>query len=176
VIFEVAHHMALVPLFWLWGRGERRTEWWWLAGIFLVSWLADTVAHWTGAGLVSAVYPLSQAALVAAVFLERRHALAVTGALVLLGLVSVLTHGVATPEVLLHTVAWLSAAGIVAFLPLGRLRVALLVLFAGGWLAYLGYVLAQGWASWLTYQGVRAASIGLFCWAQWKPHPILRLA
>ncbi len=168
--------MALIPFLWLLGRRETRTEWWWLAGIFLVSWLADTVSHWTGTWFVSAVYPVSQAAIVGAVFLDRREALQFTGALVVLGLVSVLTHGVSTPEVLLHTVAWLGAAGVVAFLPLGRLRVALLVLFAGGWLAYLGYVLQPGWPSWLRYQEVRALSIGLFCWAQWKPHPILRLA
>lgn len=167
--------MALVPALWLLGRWEKRVEWRWLAGIFLVSWLADTVSHWTGTWFISAVYPVSQAALVGLVFLHRQDALLLTGTLVIVGLMTVLQHGVTTPEVLLHTVAWLTVVGIVYPLPLGPLRTMLLVAFGLGWLAYLGYVLRPGWTSWGLYQAVRAVSLGFFCWANVSP-PRMRLA
>ena len=41
VPFEVAHHMALVPLGWLvllaWRGYARAAQWWWLSGAFAVS-------------------------------------------------------------------------------------------------------------------------------------------
>ena len=166
--------MGLVPLLWLVAQRETRPVWWGIAGAFGISWVADWASHWTGTWFVSALYPVSQAALIGALLLQKPQALLFTGALVLVGLFGVLTHGTQTPEVLLHTVAWLSVVGIVWPLPLGRLRLALLGYFGLGWLAFLGYVLQPGWASWGLYQGTRALGIGLFCWAAHQPR--LRLA
>jgi hypothetical protein len=180
VIFELAHHMALLPLVWLawlaaW-EDRRGAEWWWLAGAFFVSWLADSAAHVADPWLVSLVYPVSQAAIVGAVLLEREEAALFVGSLVTVGVVAVLWRGVGTPDVLVHTVAWASIA-LVAFdrAALGRLRLALLVAFGFGWLAWLGYTVTPGWPSWLCYQGVRALGIGCFCWAASYPTPRLRV-
>lgn len=183
LIFEVAHQMALVPMLWLGAmrlRGHRRgVEWWWLAGIFLVSWLADTAADLAPQArvAVSVVYPLSQTALVGLVlFLERREALWMTAALAAVAVVAVLWRGVSSPDVFFRTVAWGTAVGIVVNRwHLGRLRLALLVAFGVGLLCWWAYALRPGWWSWSIYQSVRALGIGLFCWAALKPGPSLRL-
>lgn len=168
--------MALLPALWLALRMDRRTEWWWLAGAFGVSWLADLAALFSHAPwLISTVYPVSQAAIVIAVLADREEALVYTWLLVLVGIVSVLAEGVTGPTLLLETVAAASVVSVVWPLPLGKLRICLLVAFGGGLLAWIGYVIAPGWTSWLVYQSVRAVSLLLFCWASWKPHPMLRV-
>jgi hypothetical protein len=148
-----------------------------MAGAFFVSWIADacTLAG-VDSHLVSLVYPVSQAALVGAVLLDREEAAIFVAGLVSIGVVAVLWKGVGTPDVLVHTVAWASIA-IVALdrAALGKLRLALLVAFGFGWLAWLGYTLSPGWPTWLAYQGVRALGIGTFCWAAANPGPTLRL-
>lgn len=172
--FGIAHHMALIPLAWLAGlraRGRRRdAAWWWLAGAFAVSWLADTAAHWVDPWLIGLVYPVSQSALVAAVLLDRREAAKLLAVLLLIGVGAALWHGVQGPDVLLRTVAWGAIAGI-AFdrWELGRLRMSLLVTFGLGLIAWMGYAIWPGWTSWLVYQGARAFGIGLFCWAAFRP-------
>jgi hypothetical protein len=181
MIFEIAHHMALIPVVWLgWLRFRGRDlglAWWLLAGAFSISWLADWAAHWFNPLLVSPVYLVSQAWIVSAVFLSRREMLLLVTVLTLTGLAAVLWRGVSEPDVLLHTVAWLSVVGIVYQLPqLARLRTALLVAFGLGWLAWLGYAISPGWISWLIYQSVRATGIGLFCWAATSPLPVLKLS
>lgn len=165
--------MGLVPVLWLALRKERRVEWWWLAGVFGVSWLADTAAHWVNPWLVSAVYPVAQAGIVGAVFLSRREAALLVAVLVWVG---VLSAGWGTvPDLLLRTVAWLAVVGIVWPLPLGSLRVALLLAFGLGWLCWVGYQFAPGWTSWGVYQGVRAVSLGWFCLAR-EQRPAVRIA
>lgn len=161
--------MALIPLGWLASRAEHRPEWWWLAGAFAVSWIADTMAHFGNPWVPAAVYPMSQAAMVGSVFLNRRDAMLLVSALAVVGIVGVLGEGVTGPTVLLQTVASLSVCGIVWTLPVPRLRVTLLTAFGLGWLAWIGYVLNPGWATWIVFQGVRAASLGLFCWASIPP-------
>lgn len=181
MIFEAAHYLALVP--WLWlvglhftGRG-RGVEWWWLATAFAVSWVADWVAHRYGAGPISPLYLVTQAGIFAAVLLPRKATLWFLGLLVVIGGIAFLTHPLTRPDWLVHTVAWLGLVGSVYPLKaLGRLRLALLVSFGLGWVAWMSYVLAPGWASWIAYQSVRAAGIGLFCWAALYPEPKLRLA
>lgn len=157
--------MALIPLAWLILQGERRPEWWWLAGAFGISWLADTAAHWVSPALIGVVYPVSQAAIVGAVLLNRTDAYVLLLLLWITAVLAVLWEGVTGPEVMLRTVAWGSIVGMAGMRPLGRLRYSLLMAFGIGWLAWLGYVLAPGWGSWGVYQSVRLAGLGLFCWA-----------
>jgi hypothetical protein len=158
-------------------RQRRDAAWYWLAGAFFVSWIADSFAlagiePW----LMSLVYPVSQAAIVGAVLLEREDAALFVLALVIVGILAVLWKGVGTPDVLVHTVAWGSIV-CVAFDrdALGKLRLALIVAFGFGLVAWLGYTLTPGWPSWLAYQGVRALGIGTFCWAAAKPGPTFRV-
>ena len=181
MIFYAAWTIGLIPLAWLAVlavRGQRRgAEWWYLAGAFFVSWIADAFAlagvePW----LMSLVYPVTQAAIVGAVLLDREEAATLIGALVTVGCVAVLWRGVGTPDVLLHTVAWASIA-LVAWdrAALGRLRLALFIAFGFAWLAWLGYTMNPGWATWLGYQSVRAIGAGCFCWAAAKPGPTFRV-
>lgn len=168
---EVTHHMALIPLVWCLARKERRAEWWWIAAAFGISWVADTLAHFLDPWLVSAVYPVSQAAIIGAVLLSRDDAKVFLVALVAVALFSLRFP---RPDLILHTVAWLSIVGVVWSLPIGRLRIALLVAFGLGWVAWLSFVLSPTWATWGAYQSVRALGLGMFCWASVKPHPMLR--
>lgn len=172
--------MSLVPFFWLawlhWRKREPGLAWWWLAGAFAVSWLADTGALWLSPWLVGAVYPVSQAAIIGAVLLSRSEAIELTIALVLIGILDVYANGITGPDILLRTVAWLSIAGTVYPLrQLERLRMCLLVSFGVGWLAWMWYAMNPGWPSWIGYQSVRLAGILLFCWAAAKPGPRLRV-
>jgi hypothetical protein len=179
--FGIAHHMALLPLVWLgWlrVRGKRLdVAWWWLAGAFAVSWLADTAAHFTDAWVIGAVYPVSQAALVCFVFLSRDDAMKVVLVLMVVGIADIIWHGVDSPDILLRTVAWLSVVGIVWPLrQLGRLRASLLVAFGIGWWCWMIYAISPGWWTWGVYQLARLAGILLFCWAATSPLPRLKLS
>lgn len=176
MIFELAHEIGLIPLLWLtWlhFRGkDLDVAWWWIAGAFFVSWLADTAAHFVNPWLASPVYLVSQSALVGAVFLNRYDAIKLVIVLAVVGTAAVLWQGVHGPDVLLHTVAWLSVVGIIYPLrQLTRLRTALLVAFGFGWLTWMGYAIWPGWTSWSVYQLTRLAGILLFCWAATSPHP-----
>lgn len=180
MIFEVAHHIGLLPLLWLvalrWRGRTIGVEWFWLAGAFAASWLADTAAHWMGPFLVSPVYLVSQASIVGFVFLSRRDAITLVGVLVAVGIGAVLWKGVEGPDVLLHTAAWLPIVWIVWPLKqLGWLRTSLLVAFGVGWVCWMGYAIWPGWGSWLFYQSARLNSILLFCWAATSPLPRLKL-
>lgn len=180
MIFEFAHHMGAVPLVWLGllrlrGR-DPGVAWWYLAGAFFASWLADTAAHWVDPRVASPLYLITQSAIVGAVFLDRREAVVLLGALVGAALVTTFGIGFEGPDVLLHTVAWGSTAGIVWGLPqIGRLRTSLLVTFGLGLLAWYGYALRPGWASWGIYQSTRLLGILLFCWAAIDPVPHFKL-
>lgn len=170
--------MALVPLLWLatWKR-DLGAAWWWIAGAFAVSWIADTAALWASPWVVGVLYPVSQSAIIGAVFLSRRDAVRLVGIVVGIGVIDVLWHGTTGPDILLRTVAWLSVVGIVYPLrQLERLRICLLVAFGLGWACWMGYTINPGWTSWLLYQSVRLAGILLFCWASLKPGPRLRVS
>lgn len=176
-VSQVASNMALLPLGWLVLKGRKLDiAWWLLAGAFAVSWLADTAANWFDPWIIGAVYPVSQAAIVAAVFLDRRNTLKLILILLLVGVVDVFWKGVDSPDILLRTVAWLSIVGIAYPLKqLGTLRVSLLVSFGVGWLAWMWYAMNPGWPSWIGYQSVRLVGILLFCWAATSPLPRLRI-
>lgn len=175
-IATCATGIGIVPLVWLVSTGKHAAEWWWLGLAFGVSFLADLGAHPVSPWVMSVAYPVSQAALVMAVFLPRRDAQAVTLVLVLVGLLSVVLNRAAGPDLFLHTVAWGSTAWIVNDYAVGRLKTALLVAFGGGLVAWWGYVLVPGWTFWIALQGTRLVAAGLFCWASWRPEPKLRLA
>lgn len=135
------------------------------------------MAHRYGPGPISPLYLVTQSGIIAAVLSPRLEAAWYVGLLVVVGMIAFLFQPLTQPDWIVHTIAWLGLVGIVyPRKALGTLRWALLVGFGLGWLAWMGYVLAPGWASWITYQSVRAVGIGLFCWAALTPQPKLRLA
>lgn len=176
---ELAHHMALLPLLvlgGLWAYGGRRDpQWWWLALAFAVSWMADTFAHYTDPSIVGAIYPVFQASIVASVLLPQREVKLFALAMIVAGIIAVISEGLA-PDRFLRTVAWGSIVIMVYTRPRNRLRSALLVYFGLSWLSWLGYTYAPGWPSWTVYQIARGLGIALFCWALWNPAPIPRVA
>lgn len=178
--FGVAHHMGLLPLVWLsllrWKGRDLGLAWWLLGTAFAVSWLADTAAHWINPWLTSPVYLVSQAWIVGTVFVSRRESLILLMVLVLTAVSTLIWRGIGGPDVLLHTVAWLSVVGILWQLKqLGRLRTSLLVYFGVGWFCWLMYCLSPGWSSWSIYQATRLLGILLFCRAAISPLPNLKL-
>jgi hypothetical protein len=180
-VSEFASEMALIPLAWLVvltiRKRPRDVAWWWLALALAVSWVADTAALWVDPWFIGLVYPVTQAALVAAVFLDRLDAARFVVALVVVGVTDALWHGVEGPDLLLRTVAWGAVTGIVWERPaLGRLRTALLVAFGLALLCWWGYAIAPGWWSWGAYQLARLAGILLFCFAAAHPAPRFTLA
>lgn len=147
---------------------------WWLALAFGVSFLADSAAHLVDPFWVSRVYPVTQAALVAAVFLNRIEALWTLGALVVLGLLGVFLEP-SGPELFTHTCAWGLACLCASEFAPQPLRRSLVVYFGWGLLAWMAYVMVPGWTSWGAYQGTRVLGIALFGYACWKPSPELRV-
>jgi hypothetical protein len=170
VIFEAAYLMGLIPVVWLgWCRVRGRpvgAEWWWLAGAYGVSVLADTASRFLpveARWVVSLVYPVSQSAVIGAVLLDRRDAMTLVVVLVVIALAAALVEHVHGPDVLVRTVAWGAVVGIAYDRPaLGSLRRALLVSFGLGWVAWLAYAAWPGWSSWGAYQFVRLAGLLLF--------------
>jgi hypothetical protein len=180
IVSELAAEMGLVPLAWLaWLRHKGRNPglaWWWLAAAFFVSWLADTAALWVDPDLVGNLYPLTQAALVGAVLLDRLEAVEFAYALAVVAFVAVLWRGPLGVDVLLRTVAWGAVAGMAwDRRALGRLRTCLLIAFGLDLVVWYGYALEPGWWSWGAYQGVRALGLVLFCLAAARPIPQLQI-
>lgn len=161
MIYELAHHMALLPWLALAWRRPRESAVYWLAGVFLVAWLADWGAHGLPPFLVGAVYPLSQAGLVAAVLAPRDRAWMIVAALTMLAIGLAPWWGNA-PELVFRTAAWGTIVALLWFRgPLAGLREPLLCYFGVGLLTW--YTFAAGWPnSWLAYQGVRLAGLGWF--------------
>ncbi len=172
--------MAVVPLVCLALTGQRRDlAWWWLAGSFFVSWLADTAAdilpHEYG-WVPSLVYPVSQSAIIGAVLLPRRHAEYLLIVLVLACAAVTVFSGVG-PEIALRALAWLSVVWIIwrrQELP-QRLRVALTVYYGLGWCLWVVHVRWLVVATYYPYQINRLIGILLFCWATLQVTPRLRI-
>lgn len=167
MIFELAHHMALVPLLWL-GLlayyGQRRSPLWWALGfVFAVSWLADTWAHFIDPWLVSAIYPMLQAVIFGVVILPPKALGRFVASLGLIAGIAFGLRGIGRPEVFLHTVAWMGLCWLAW--PIRELRFPVLLGFGVGWLGWIVYSIAPGWPSWGIYQGIRAIGMGGFCWA-----------
>lgn len=177
---EIAHQMGLVPLLCLavlYLRGVNRdVGWWWIAGAFGVSWLADSATHWVAPWVISAVYPVSQAAIIGAVFLPRAKAWMLLFLLVAIALVALGWEGATGPDLLLPTIVGGTVAVIV--LPqkaLGWLRWSLLVGFTGTAIVWWAYAEWPGWTTWALYQSLRAVATVLFGIAALKPGPHLSL-
>lgn len=170
---EAAHWLGLAPLV-LVAAARAPKAYWWLALAFGVSFLADSVAHLIDPFWVSRVYPVTQAALVGAVFLPRAEALWTLVMLVVFGLAGVFLEP-AGPELFTHTTAW-ATAGLIAWEHAPQpLRRSLLWYFWAGVLAWFVYVALPGWSSWTCYQATRVMGIALFGYACWKPAPALRV-
>ena len=134
-----------------------------------VSCLVDNVARVTNPSLVSSVYPLSQAALVAIPVVSRREAALLVVTLFVVGLWSIAHSQGHGPDLALRIVGWGSIVVLAGErLPHGGLRNALVYYFAGSLLLWVAYVWQPGWSSWLAYQGARAVGIGWFLWAAWQ--------
>jgi hypothetical protein len=159
--------MGLLPLAWVTFRRERRREYWWLAVAFGISFLADTtVLLWHRPWAASAIYPVSQTALVAAVFVERRVAIGFTAFLVLAALLGLAIEGISAPGLILHVAGWLVLTTFLLEQPSSPLRTALLIGFGANILPWVLMVLRPRVSTWELYQGVRAMSLGWFCYAQ----------
>jgi hypothetical protein len=184
-IANVAWQMALIPLAWLsilrWGDWRvMDSAWWWMAGAFAVSWLADApidhmphVYDW----LSVFVYPIAQSVLVGAVLLPRVHAILLMGLLIGTALFVILTRGTVGPDAALSSVANLAVVWIAwtrRELP-QPLRLALFVYFGLGWIVWLVHVEWLTVATWYPYQCVRLVGLLLFCWAAVKSGPNLHL-
>lgn len=172
ILGSVAWTLGLVPALWLAGLAGRRRSlppWTWaMAGGFGVSWIADAIARWVGAGPVSQVYPVMQAAVFTAVLVPRHWAENVIALFLLAASASIVMRQGIGLDILLHVLAWGTVAGLAWRYTAHGLRGALLVYFGLGVLAWLGYVVWPGWGSWLTYQGTRAVGLGWWCWTVWR--------
>lgn len=169
--------LGLVPLgFVVTSRAPRAYRW--LALALGISFLADGVTLLTREPWwVSRVYVVSQSALVCAVFLSRKDAMAMLALLVLCGLCAVFLEPKG-PEAPLHLIAWFLVVGVASDEAPRPLRRALMTYFGLGAAAWMVYVLfPDGWPSrtWLVFQGTRALGIALFGYACWHPAPELRL-
>lgn len=176
---ETAHHIALIPfavLVWRGAAGHKHeVGWWWLAVAFLVSWLADTAAHYVHPNVLSLAYPITQCALVGMVLLPKREAVRFLLLLCVTGMLAAVANN-GGPDLILRTVAFGMTAGIVAAFTTGLLRVSLLAYFGGGLALWWVFVLAPSYESWLAYQATRVVGITLFCVAASRPLPQLRIA
>lgn len=178
MIYEVAHWLGLVPLLWLallaYRLEARDVAWWWVAGAFGVSWLADSVSHLIPPDVAGNAYPLLQAAIIGAVLLDRRAALGCLGGLALAAIGGVLMQGPEGTDLLLRTAAWGLIVALAYRVP-APFRAALLVTFGGGLIAWYLAAIFPGRETGLLYHGVRLAGVALFCRAATRPGPSLRL-
>jgi hypothetical protein len=184
LVLDVAQNIALIPLFWLavlhMRHKPRDRAWWFLATGFAISWVADASAFLLPAAqrwVPSAVYPVSQSAIIGAVLLERTEAMMFLALLVPAGIVAAILSNAAGPDILLRSFAWLILAGVAwgrQELP-HRLRVCLIVYF---FLGYFAWLVRMEWLvvpTWYLYQAIRLAGLLLFCWAASENSPNLRL-
>ena len=165
--FEAAHALGAVPLLylaWLGFRYQRRDPaYWWVAAGYFASFLADTAAHWIGHPLVSSTYPILQAGLIAAALLPAAELTLFVVVMAWAATTAVAWQGITGVDILLHTVCWLSLAGIAYRARSVPFRDALLTSFGVGWLAWLLYSADPGWLSWAGFQLTRVAGTAAFC-------------
>ena len=174
LVRSLAMLIGVVPVVYLAAREVRLgvaldDGWWWVAGAFAVSFLADVLAlllpTWLTA-LVSLGYPILQAGIIAAVLLPKSMARLFMVGLLLAGLAAVAIEGTATVDVLLRTVAWLGVCGLVwGRYAMGRLRTVLLYGFGLLWAVWCLHAAFLIVPTWGLYQGVRLAVALGFCWA-----------
>lgn len=166
LLWQVPMALGLLPLAWLvvTKRGAG-AAWWWMAGAFAVSFVADVLTLVYDHRLVSQVYPVLQAGLFAAILLPRKYAEWTIAVILVAASASIAGRNADGFDVLMRVIAFGSVAGVAWMLPQSALRTSLLVYFAGGAVAWCGYVLAPGWTSWGLLQMARAVGIGCWCYA-----------
>jgi hypothetical protein len=166
VVPWLAYSCGLLPLVWCALHRESRREYWWVAVAFGISFLADTaVLLWGHPWVASAIYPVSQTAIIGAVFLPRIEAMWLTLALMVAALVAIAVEGMEAPHLLLHGIAW-SCTTIIVWEHSGPLRMALLLAFGINLVPWTLLSLWPTWGTWGLYQSVRVLSLGWFCYAQ----------
>jgi hypothetical protein len=178
--------MALLPLVVLvvlYATDRDRDEaLWWIAAAFAVSWLADVVADMMAVDdrwAVTLVYPVLQTTLIgAALLLDRRNTVALLIGLSVVALIAVVSHGSNKPDLLVHSSASLPVVAIAWHrweLPVS-LRIALVIYFGLGWLAWVVHVehIHESWSMW-AYQLTRLAGLLAYAWATIRAGPQLRL-
>lgn len=169
-VAEVAHHMALLPLVTLVvteARGRKVPRvYWWVGAALLVSWVADSLAHYVSPAVVSFAYPVSQAVLVWAGLVS---VVAAFDVLMLLSVLALVTLLLGWSPLALRVVAFGSVVFLAGREPSSLLRTSVLTTFGLGLGVWVWYTRDPGWTSWGVYQGVRALGIGLFCVAVSRP-------
>lgn len=180
LIVETAHCMGIAPIIFVLVRDRLgfkvELHYWWLAVALAISFMADSAAHWVDPYVVSVVYPLSQAVLVAACIVPRRSAIIFLGVLVPVGIFSVLIGKDLGGDAVLRTVAFLGVC--VALWPLqslGVLRLSLLCYFGASWVYWMAYAAWPSTATYLLHQSARFVGITLYCYSVARPMPKLRL-
>lgn len=169
---EIAHQLGAVPMAWLFslraaGREVARV-WWLFALAFLASWAADWVGHFGGTFPVGPAYLTLQGGLVVYALAPRERAARYLAVLAGTAAFVMLNFDPQTPDIFVHTVAWLGLLAVSWNFAAPRVRWVLAVAFGLGWLTWLGYCWSPSWSSWLTYQSTRVLGAGAFCWASWK--------
>lgn len=162
--------IGLVPLLWLavlHARGRRRgAAWWWMAGAFGVSFVADAAALVWGHPVISQAYPLLQAGLFAAVLVPRAWTSGIVGVFALASAVSLATRRGEGLDVLLHVVGWGGVSGLAwSRLPDGTLRITLALGFLALAWAWCAFVAWPTFVAWGVLQGVRLAMACGFVYA-----------
>ena len=174
MLYHVAASLGAIPLAWLTLRylaGKSvSVPSWWIASGFGVSCVTDllVVSHTLPQWIASPVYLVSQGALITAAILPPAEAWAVLMTLVAVGEAQVLFVGVNRPDILLHTVSFLTMS-LVALRARSIYRWSLGAAFGVGLVAWWAYCIAPGWDSWLAYQSCRLLGVALFCWASREP-------
>lgn len=171
---ECAHAIGAIPFVWLcWRRFSGRetpTVYWWVAAGYFVSWLADSAAHWVDPWVIAAVYPVSQASIIAAGFLPPIGAWTFTMTLMTGAMADIAWHGVAGPLILLRVVAWLPLVWIACGLwRLPWLRISLLMSYGVGLLWWGAYIVSPGYLTWGGLQLTRFVAAICLCMGASRP-------
>lgn len=161
--------LGLIPLAVVALRRPKGSAWWYLAGAFAVSFVADMAGRFGYGFIGSQTYPVLQVGIIALVIAPRPVAIGAIGLIALASAVSLGYRDAKGLDYLLHAVAWGSTALLAyRYLMPGALRTALLVGFGGGLVAWTGFVIDPGWFYWFALQTTRALAAGWFCVAAWQ--------
>jgi hypothetical protein len=165
--------LGAVPLLFLSGMRRRgkpvSPAYWWMAGGFAVSFVADVFGAAGWHPIASQTYPVSQAALVSRPMLTQRWWVLYVALLLTAASASVVWRDGLGMDVALRVVAFGGVAVMGWRLAVERtLETALLVYFGLGLLAWLAYLAMPGWWTYLGMQGTRVVGIAYWCRAARK--------
>ena len=167
LVGEAAHALGLVPIVAVavqWLRGVKLDPAaFWMALAFAVSFVADCFPH----RYASQVYPVTQAAIFAAVLLPSHKGVERLVALILCAAaISILARNAAGLDVMLHVISW-GAISALAWMqmPNGVLRTCLTLGFGLGAIAWVGFVAYPTFGWWGAYQVTRLIAVGGFVYA-----------